>query len=169
MKRKPKEKVDIDVVPYLSIMVIVLKLICLILIVTVMRIALNPKALKIMSFVGLYQGAATAETEKNPKVPTYFDCFPDGVTVFPGGARASLADLAHDPDNSVVHTLDQLRQNATSEYAVLLVRPRSLMVYRMMRKMIAARNLDVGYDAIDADLKIDWRKEAKDLNIIIPE
>ena len=43
--RKRYKQISIDVEPFLSIMAIVLKLISVILVVIVMRIALNPKAI----------------------------------------------------------------------------------------------------------------------------
>ena len=51
--RRPYEKIDINVEPFLSIMAIVLKLISLILVVIVMRIAVNPKGKRIIAFAGL--------------------------------------------------------------------------------------------------------------------
>ena len=51
-RRKPYEKIDINVEPFLSIMAIVLKLISLILVVIVMRIAMNPNAKRIPTFPG---------------------------------------------------------------------------------------------------------------------
>jgi hypothetical protein len=172
MPRKPKEKIDIDVVPYLSIMVIVLKLICLILIVTVMRIALNPRQLSVVSFEGLYQGAAAtlgshAKKATVVKVPHYVECSQDGVAIFPGEMKLSRSDLAQ-PENELEKMLDAVTANTTNEYVIVLMRPRSGEVYRHVRKMISQRPIDVGYDVLDEDAKIDWRKEAKALNIILP-
>ncbi len=164
-KRKAKEKYDIDVVPYLSIMVIVLKLICLILIVTVMRIALNPKALGVMSFVGLYAGVGNI---KDPKVPSYVDCFPDGISTYPGKVNLTASEIAR-PGNALEGFLDRVRANSSNEYVIILVRPQSLAVFRKVRKMVAERGIEMGYDAMDADFKVNWSEEAKALGFQIPE
>jgi hypothetical protein len=179
MARKPKEKIDIDVVPYLSIMVIVLKLICLILIVTVMRIALNPRQLRVVSFEGLYQGAAAklptpgkdqhgSGLARVVKVPSYVECSENGVGLFPGEVKLSLNDLMQ-PGNQLEKLLDDVVADTSNQYVIVLMRPRSGKVYRYVRRMVAERPIDVGYDVLDEDAKIDWRKEAKSLNIILPK
>ncbi len=121
-RRKPYEKIDINVEPFLSIMAIVLKLISLILVVIVMRIAVNPKGKRIIAFAGLYSGHNNVT---NPKIPSYIDCQPDK----------------------------------------LVVRPRSVKLYRTVRKLIGKRPIEVGYDAIDADFKVDWNEAEKGLAI----
>ena len=79
-RRKPYEKIDIDVEPFLSIMAIVLKLISLILVVVVMRIAVNPHAKKIIAVPQLHSGKGNMG---NPKAPSYLDCRADQVVIYP--------------------------------------------------------------------------------------
>ena len=173
MPVRTKTKIDIDVVPYLSIMVIVLKLICLILIVTVMRLALNPHQLKILSFSGQYQGAhgnpmkASVGPKMVVKVPNYIECSPNSVSIFPGEETLSINELVQ-PDNAVALLLDRV-EASSNEYVIVLMRPGSVPVYRHLRKLLAKRNIDVGYDVLDTGSKIDWRKEAKALNIELPK
>ena len=81
---KEYRAIQIDVEPFLSIMAIVLKLISLILVVIVMRIALNPQAKKIIALVGLYEGKGNIT---NSKMPSYIDCFEDRVVLYPGGTN----------------------------------------------------------------------------------
>src|SRR5204863_6975996 len=80
-RRKTYEKIDINVEPFLSIMAIVLKLISLILVVIVMRIALNPHLKKVISLPGLWEGKGNMADAKEP---VYLDCFPDKVVFYPG-------------------------------------------------------------------------------------
>jgi hypothetical protein len=173
MPVRVKTKIDIDVVPYLSIMVIVLKLICLILIVTVMRVALNPRQLKVLSFQGQYQGADAnplkARTHKSVvKLPNYIECAPNTVSIFPGSDTLTLSQLV-EPSNAVQQLLDRVQTNAGNEYIIILMRPGSVPVYRHLRKLLAKRDIDVGYDVLDAGSKIDWQREAKALNIQLPK
>lgn len=159
MRRKPKAKVDIDVVPYLSIMVIVLKLITLILIVQVIPIALNPARYKVLTFEDLFTSRVTKPDEI--KSPTYFDCRPDQVEIIPGRTVVTFADL-REPGNPVEQALDALAKRSDREYAIILVRPRSVQVYRHLRKMLQAyEGLEVGYDVLETDQAIDWDAEAK--------
>ena len=173
MARKPKAKIDIDVLPYLSIMLSVLGIICLIIVVMVMNIALNPKAIAIVSFKGLYEGfgktdAAVTDESKLPKIPTYLDCSSRGISIFPGETNVVPAELAI-PGNAVEQTLNRIETNTLHEYIIVLVRPGSLPVYRTARKLLANRNIDIAYDTLEATATIDWRKEAKELNITLPK
>ena len=161
MPRRPKEKIDIDVVPYLSIMVIVLKLICLILIVTVMRIALNPFGVKAVSIKGVYGAEHKSEDGKTHiKMPTYFDCNAQGVTIFPGDITVSVNSLS-EPGNGVDAAIRRIGTNATNEYAIVLVRPRGVRAYRYLRHELEKSHIDVGYDVWDADVKVDYGAAVK--------
>jgi hypothetical protein len=164
-RRKAYEKIDINVEPFLSIMAIVLKLISLILVVIVMRIAMNPKGKRIIAFAGLYSGHGNVA---NPKIPSYIDCHPEGLTLYsstiPAGAQVSWDDLQR-PDNAVNQLLDKVQQHKDEEYVVVMVRPQSVKFYRTVRKLIEKRPIDVGYDAIDADFKVDWNEAEKGLAI----
>jgi len=164
-RRKPYEKIDINVEPFLSIMVIVLKLISLILVVIVMRIAMNPQSKKIVAFAGLYAGHGNVT---NPKIPSYIDCHPDKLTLYssdmPRGTQVSREDLQR-PDNPVSQLLDKVQQRAKDEYVVVMVRPQSVLLYRAVRKLIEKRPIDVGYDAVDANFKVDWNEAEKALAI----
>jgi hypothetical protein len=164
-RRKPYEKIDINVEPFLSIMVIVLKLISLILVAIVMRIAMNPQAKKIHSLEGLYSGHNNAT---NPKIPSYIDCQPDKLTLYsddmPQGTVVSKEDLQR-PDNAVNELLDKVQQHETNEYVVVMVRPKSVVLYRTVRKLIERRPIDVGYDAVDTAFKVDWNEAEKALAI----
>ncbi|HEY8241063.1 MAG TPA: hypothetical protein VIH35_06435 [Kiritimatiellia bacterium] len=163
------EKIDIDVLPYLSIMAITLNLLCLILIVMVSRIALNPEALPVMVLEGLYK----SETEFDPtksvlKMPRYVDCRPDSLVIYPGAHPVS-ASMLGEPGNPFERLLDGVAANAAKEYIILLVRPDSARFYREARRMITARDLDVGYDAVDADYVIDWEQQREILGIAAQE
>jgi hypothetical protein len=164
-RRKPYEKIDINVEPFLSIMVIVLKLISLILVAIVMRIAMNPEGKKIIAFAGLYAGHGNVA---NPKIPSYIDCHPDRLTLYsndmPRGTQVSREDLQR-PDNPVSQLLDTVQQHGKDQYVVVMVRPQSVMLYRTVRNLIGKRPIDVGYDAVDADFKVDWNEAEKALAI----
>ena len=171
MARKTKAKIDIDVLPYLSIMLSVLGIICLITVVMVMNIALNPKAIAVVSFKGLYQGfdkSGGAAVTNLMKIPTYLDCSSAGIAMFPGETNVAPAELSV-PGNAVEQALNKIETNTLQEYVIVLVRPGSLPVYRAVRKLLANRNIEIAYDTLEATATIDWRKEAKELNITLPK
>jgi len=164
-RRKPYEKIDINVEPFLSIMAIVLKLISLILVVILMRIVMNPKGKRIVAFAGLYSGHGNTV---NPKIPSYIDCHEDGLTLYssdtPAGVPVTWDDLQR-TDNAVERLLDKVQQHKEEEYVVLMARPKSVKFFRTVRKLIEKRPIDVGYDAIDADFHVDWNAAEKALAI----
>ncbi len=164
MARKRPTKIDIDVLPYLSIMVITLNLICLILVVTVTRIALNPKALPVMSFSGLFTSESGEITAKTPKIPAYIDCRPEGLVLYPGAHKLSAEDLMV-PSNALERMVNRIDGNSSNEYIVLLVRPQSVDFYRRVRNLISKKNIEVGYDAVDPDFVVNWAEQAKILGI----
>jgi len=169
-RRKQYEKIDINVEPFLSIMAIVLKLISLILVVIVMRIAVNPNAIKVIALQGLYEGRGN--TSGNPKSPSYVDCQHDGLVLYPGSVtesvpmrtRVTWEDLQK-PGNAVEKLLDRVEENTAKEYIVVMVRPQSVKYYRTVRNLITRRRVDVGYDAVDTDFKVDWDEARKALAV----
>jgi hypothetical protein len=46
-----------------------------------------------------------------------------------------------------------------------MVRPESVKYYRTVRNLIGKRPIDVGYDAVDADFKVDWDEARKALSV----
>ena len=159
--RKEYKQISIDVEPFLSIMAIVLKLISLILVVIVMRIAVNPKAKKIIALAGMWEGSGNVE---NPKVPSYIDCRADAIVLFPGGTRVAWEELQR-PDNAVEKLLDKVQARKDEEYIVVMVRPQCVRFYRTIRSLIGKRPIDVGYDAVDTDFKVNWDAARKALSV----
>ena len=151
-RQKTKTKTDLDVIGFLSVMSIVTGLICLILFVIALRIAMNPRALRIVSFK-LFTSSRASPV--NPKVPSYVDCTPEGLILYPGEVKLTWEALQR-PDNELVKMLDRIQENTANEYIIVMVRPESVKFYRQVRKLVGQRPIDVGYDAIDAEFKIDW-------------
>jgi len=160
-RRKQYEKIDINVEPFLSIMAIVLKLISLILVVIVMRIAINPLGRKIVALPDLYEGRGNID---KPKEPSYIDCHPEGLVLYPGNTKVGWDELQR-PNNAVEALLDKVQARKDNEYVVVIVRPGSVKFYRTVRSLIGKRPIDVGYDAIDAEYKVDCHEAQKALAV----
>jgi uncharacterized membrane protein len=173
MPAKKPYKVDIDVIPYLSIMAIVLKLICLILIVMVMRIAINPDKLKVIRYTQLYQPPEEANTASNAlgvvekqisKEPVYLDCHPDHVEIQPDGVIVPEMELRN-PQGEFVEIIHRLDTNRLNQFGIVIARPGAASVYRYVRRQLASRKLTVGYDVLEADVIINWAKAIGDLQV----
>jgi hypothetical protein len=126
-----------------------------------MRSAVNPKGKRIIAFAGLYSGRNNVT---NPKIPSYIDCQPDKLVLYPGGVKVAWEELQQS-GNPVEKLLDKVQAHKDDEYVVVLVRPRSVRLYRTVRNLISKRPIEVGYDAIDADFKVDWNEAEKGLAI----
>ena len=161
-RRREKPKLDFDVTGFLSILSIVTGLICLILFVIALRIAMNPNALKIVS-LGLW--SSSKGNIEDTRVPSYIDCYPDHVILYPGKTRVDWEDLQRS-GNPVESLLSKVEANTKGEYVIVMVRPGSVKFYRTVRNMISKRAVEVGYDAIDADFRVDWDEAVKALNVV---
>ena len=155
-------KTDLDVLGFLSVMSIVTGLICLILFVIALRIAMNPNKKVIISFKLFTSSRASP---MNPKVPSYVDCWPDRVVIYPGKRNLLWEDLRR-PGNDLERLLDQIQANADDQYVIVMVRPQSVKFYRAVRDMVGKRAIDIGYDAIDADFKVDWDERRRALGVV---
>src|SRR5712664_306360 len=112
-RRKPYEKIDINVEPFLSIMAIVLKLISLILVVIVMRIAVNKKGLRVVALAGLWDQSTGNTTDT--QIPSYIDCKEEGLVLYPSAKTVSWEQLQH-PGNEVEQLLDRVQAKKETDY-----------------------------------------------------
>jgi len=160
-RKRAKGKTDLDVLGFLSVMSIVTGLICLILFVIALRIAMNPKLVKIVSFKLFSSSRANPN---NPKVPSYIDCAPDGLTLYPGNKKLTWEDL-QESGNELEKMLDRIQARTEEEYVIVMVRPKSVKFYRAVRSMLSKRPIDIGYDVIDADFKVNWSEALKSLGM----
>ena len=174
--RKPY-KVDIDVIPYLSIMAIVLKLICLILIVMVMRIAINPDAIKVIRYTELYKPPEEVNTTTDinagatkqiSKAPVYFDCHPDHLEIEPEGLIVSTLDLK-ERGGDFATVIRRLETNSAKEFGIVIARPESAPVYRFVRRELASRHLTLGYDVLESTVVINWAAAQSNLQVKLTE
>ena len=161
-RQKEYKSINIDVEPFLSIMAIVLKLISLILVVIVMRIAVNKKGLRVVALAGLWDQSTGNTTDT--KIPSYIDCKHDGVVLYPGAITVSWEQLQR-PGNEVEQLLDRVQAKKETDYVVVMVRPKSVKFYRTVRALLSKRPIDVGYDVVDPDFKVDWDEANKALAV----
>jgi len=161
-RRRENKPISIDVEPFLSIMAIVLKLVTLILVVIAFRIAVNPHSLKIVAISALWD--QSAGNMENPKVPSYIDCQEDGVVLYPGEKHVTWVEMQR-PGSEVEKLLDAIQAKREIDYIVVMVRPKSVKVYRTIRSMIGKRPIDVGYDVVDTDFKVNWDEASQGLAV----
>ena len=160
--KKHYKQINIDVEPFLSIMAIVLKLVSLILVVIVMRIAVNAQGKVVVNISDDdWHSKLTADKAKEPR---YIDCYQDHVVMYPSMVTNTYENLQQ-PDNAVEKMLGEVENNALKEYVVVLARPDCVKVFRSIRKMIGDHKIDVGYDVVRADFMVSWDKAKKALAV----
>ena len=160
--KKHYKQINIDVEPFLSIMAIVLKLISLILVVIVMRIAVNKDSKRIINLLpSSSRGGVTSDLAKEP---SYIDCFSNCVVLYPLIVTNTWEELQR-PDNEVDALLDKIQTKSKTDYVIVMARPDSVKVFRQIRKMVNERTIDVGYDVVDADFTVDWIAAEKRLGV----
>lgn len=166
MARPHKHDPEIDVLPYMDSMVIVLNLICLIVIIMIVPIIENSKQVSSLSFEKLL----VSKESKNGQTmsPVYFDCSSEGVTILPGDIKVPTEQLIQ-PGNEVEKAMVQIQAKSDTEYIILLVRPRSLPVYRYVKREVLRRGILTGFDIVDSDVVLDWQAEAKKLRLHMPK
>ena len=161
-RRKRYKQIRIDVEPFLSIMAIVLKLISLILVVIVMRIAVNPKGIKVVDLLGRQTSHGVPAGQA--KEPSYIDCFQDRLVLYPANVTNTWDELLL-PDSAVEKLLDQIQVSNRNQYVIVMARPESLKVFRQVRKLISQRPINVGFDVVAADFKVNWNEAVKRLQV----
>lgn len=161
-RKRTKMKTDLDVTGFLSVMSIVTGLICLILFVIALRIALNPKLVKVVSFK-LF--SSSRSSPHNPKVPSYIDCGPEYIMLYPGSKKLTWENLQR-PGNELEKMLDKIQEKREEEYVIVMVRPKSIDLYRTVRSLLGKRPIDIGYDVIDADFKVNWSEALRSLGVV---
>ena len=166
MGRPHKHDPEIDVLPYMDSMVIVLNLICLIIIIMIIPIIENSKQVSSLSFEKLLRSKLVKDAQTLS--PVYFDCRSDGVTILPGDITVPVEALIQ-PGNEVEKVINRIQARSDEEYIIMLVRPHSLPVYRYVRKEVMRRNILTGFDVIDLNVVLDWRAEAKKLRLRMPK
>ena len=165
MARPQKHDPEIDVLPYMDSMVITLNMVCLIIVIMMVPIIENAKQVRSMSFEKLMLSKEGRRIQE--MVPLYLDCRPDGVTILPGDIHVNPEELIQ-PGNQVEQVLNRVRAKPGEEYIILVVRPRSLPVYRYVRREVTRRQILTGFDILDGDVVLDWNMEAKKLRLNKP-
>ncbi len=164
MARPQKHDPEIDVLPYMDSMVITLNMVCLIIVIMLVPVIENARKVGQMSFEKLMIGKEGRRIQQMS--PVYLDCRPDGVDILPGDLHVSPEHLVQ-TGNEVEKVLTRV-QASDQEYVILLVRPRSLPVYRHVRREVTRRGLLAGFDILDSEVVLDWREEAKKLHLSLP-
>lgn len=121
----------------------------------------SPAELKARSFE---EWKAARGDVVGPKTPSYVDCWTDRVVIYPDKIAVSVEQLQQ-PGNAFEQFLNKVQENTANEYIIVMVRPGSVKTYRMVRNAIGRRPIDVGYDAVEADFKVNWDEAIQALNV----
>lgn len=83
------------------------------------------------------------------KDPAYIDVQPGQIVILPE-QRALPASALAAPRNEFEKFLDQMEQVRSVRYSVLVLRPGCVGLHRRLRQMIQDRNLEMGFEPVEA-------------------
>jgi outer membrane lipoprotein-sorting protein len=98
------------------------------------------------------------------KTPTYIDCQSDRIVIYPSEKSVTFEEL-NQPNNELEQLLNDIEAHRANQYVVVLARPGSVKIFRTVRNKIAKRQIEVVYEFVEAELKINGNGAMQALNI----
>ena len=87
------------------------------------------------------------------KSPRYIESSADGVIIYPGKEFVPAGQLAQ-PDSAFAQLLTDIKSSGGREYLIVAVRPNGVEVFKEVRDLIEAQEIDIGYEPIDQDWQL---------------
>lgn len=149
MRRREYKPFHIDVLPSLSIVLIVMKLVVLICMVMTIRIAVSSRIKRAIPV------PSPSAAQMHLKRPTYLDCHPDHIVIYPGAQVLNWPDL-QSPDNQLELRLLGLESEGATDYIQIVARPRSQKFFRTVRKIVRDHpGIEFDTDIIPEGMSVD--------------
>ena len=81
-----------------------------------------------------------------PKDPIYIDIQPDQIVIYPDKVEISASDLTAPRFEKFLDALEQVRD---VRYSILVLRPGSVHLQRLVRQLIQDRAMDIGFEPVE--------------------
>ncbi len=156
-----RQKTDIELFPFLSILACTIgTLILLIIVLTTQNltesevIAEQEKDLnqheKQVKIIAKDQAKNGTNKSKNP---VYIECREDGVILYPQKIFVSQAELTS-YSSPLQELITLIKMNKDQEYLIIAVRPKGVNVFKQVRSLVEEAEIDMGYEPIDEDWEL---------------
>jgi hypothetical protein len=166
MAKRDRSGTKTDLSSFMCIVLMLTGALVTILITNIMIISANPENISVTTVIrahgfvdGQLQGSASDlfPYGNRTKEPSYVDVHRDHLVIYPGEEVLSLADLESE-GNAFEKLLKKVQPASDKEYIVLLVRPRSAIVARRLKKAIRDRGIDIGYELYEENRPVDYEQ-----------
>ena len=163
-----RQKTDVELFPFLSILACTIgTLILLIIVLTTQNLTKseviaeqqeenlkqNQKQVKIVARDDAKNGA------NKSKNPVYIECREDGVILYPKKIFVSQAELTS-YSSPLQELITLIKINRDKEYLIIAVRPKGVNVFKQVRNLVEEAEIDMGYEPIDEDWELLTGEEA---------
>ncbi|HPA77497.1 MAG TPA: hypothetical protein PLT67_01370 [Kiritimatiellia bacterium] len=166
--------VKMDLSSFMCILIMAIGCLVVILVVNVIIIVSNPENVQITSlFRGAYEDYDTEEgpgaTIGQPKYgnlfkdPFYVDVHSDQIIVYPEKNVVTLRQLEAG-NNAFEDLLNRIEPMKDRTYVIMVLRPKSARMSRLVRRAIRHRGIDVGQELFEAGRKIPEIKSTAEIN-----
>ncbi|HIK37800.1 MAG: hypothetical protein NZ901_12645 [Geminocystis sp.] len=147
-RKRNYQKAELELFPFLSVLACTIgSLILLIIVISSQTLSSGPQVTII----------AKAEVGNNQrKNPRYIECRENGVVVYPSGKFVPVSSL-NTPDSALLRLINEVKLNREKEYIIVAVRPKGIGVFQKVRDIIEREKVDIGYEPIDEDWKLNIR------------
>ncbi len=161
------KQVKFDLSSFMAVLIMTIGCMIILLVTNVVVIISNPENLTITTLVPrAYDPEANEDKELAKKMgepmfsnknkePSYVDVYPDKLIIYPGEHVLPIQDLEQS-GNAFEQLLDQVNEKKDTEYIILVLRPQSSRVAKMLRNAIEDRGIDVGLELFESDKQINY-------------
>ena len=144
----------LDLSSFMCITLMLIGCLVTILVSNIMIVSANPDNISVTTVIrahgfvdGTEEGSAADlfPYGNRSKEPKYIDVYRDHLVIYPGGEVMTIRDLESE-GNAFERLIAAIEPEKELQYIVLLVRPRSSIVARKLKKSIKDRGIDIGYE-----------------------
>lgn len=144
----------LDLSSFMCITLMLIGCLVTILVSNIMIVSANPDNISVTTVIrahgfvdGTEEGSAADlfPYGNRSKEPKYIDVYRDHLVIYPGGEVMTIRDLESE-GNAFERLIAAVEPEKELQYIVLLVRPRSSIVARKLKKSIKDRGIDIGYE-----------------------
>lgn len=148
-----KNKLEIELFPFLSILACTIGTLILLIIVLTTQLLKNEREITII---------AKTETsgENQGKIPNYIECREDGVLLHPSQEFVPKSQI-NNPQSPLNQLIKEVQKNRNQQYLIVALRPDGIEVFQQVRNKVEQAGIDIGYEPIDKNWKLNIEEAVK--------
>ena len=147
-KESPRRVIELELFPFLSVLVCTIGTLILLIIVVTSQILSNQRQVTII--------ARSESGQNQTKIPRYIECQGNGIIIHPSQDLVLKEDI-DSPSSALRRLLDEVSSRRNEEYLIVAIRPDGIDVFDKVRNLIEKENIDIGFEPIDEG----WRLKIK--------